>query len=179
MQQQVVLCEQWGLPLGAVASVSNFSRLPHLLTRFARSFFATCCDHSIDDAMQHDFADAGDREQVALGALFASVGILISDKTHQRLEVVQKELGVVCELTHFHTLGTACFINRKKRCAGIIATLDKCGSEERLTSGGAQEIYGKLSFGLQSLFGRVYRASALALVQRCHDGRDVRFGEDL
>jgi hypothetical protein len=57
--------------------------------------------------------------------------------------------------------------------------LDKCAGEGKLSQGRAKEIFGKLSFCLQSLFGRVGRASALPLVLRCHDDRNVRFGEDL
>ena len=178
-KQQVVFCEQWGLPFGAMASVTGFCRLPHLLTRFARAFFATCCDHYIDDALQPDFADTGDSGQIALGTLFERVGIPFSEKKRQHPETVQEELGLVCERTHFHTAGTACVTPREERCAGIIAMLEKCASDDKLTPSKAKEIFGKLSFCLQSLFGRVGRASALPFVQRCHDGRDVHFGEDL
>jgi hypothetical protein len=114
-EQRLVFCEQWGLPFGAVASVTSFFRLTHLLTRFTRSFFATCCNHYIDDAMQTDFVDAGDSGQVALGVLFNSVVIPFSDKKRQRPDSVQEELGVVCEFTHFHSLVIACVTPRTDR----------------------------------------------------------------
>jgi hypothetical protein len=57
--------------------------------------------------------------------------------------------------------------------------LEKCAEDEKLSSGKVKEIFGKLSFCLQSLFGRVGRANALPLVQCCHDGRDLSFGDDL
>ena len=104
-----------------------------LITRFARAFFATCCYHYIDDTMQPDFADAGDSGQIALGTLFERVGIPFSEKKRQHPETVQEELGVVCEMTHFHTTGTASVIPREELCACIIVMLEKYASDDKLT----------------------------------------------
>ena len=78
-----------------------------------------------------------------------------------------------------HTHGTASVRPKHERCEAILATLEECASTGRLTPGTAKEIFGKLSFCLQSLFGRVGRASALPLVQRCNDGRDTSFNNAL
>jgi hypothetical protein len=83
-KKKVVFCEQWGLLFGAVTSATGFCRLPHMLTRSARPFFAVLSDHYIDDAMQPDFAAACDSAQVSLGHLFKKVGIPFSDKKQQR-----------------------------------------------------------------------------------------------
>ena len=178
-RERVVFCEQWGLPFGAVASVTGFCRLPHMLTRFARSFFATCCDHFIDDTLQPDFTAAGNSGQIALDNLFGKVGIPFSPAKRQQPDSVQDELGIVCDFSVAHTYGTASVRPKHERCEAILATLEECASTGRLTPGTAKEIFGKLSFCLQSLFGRVGRASALPLVQRCNDGRDTSFNNAL
>ena len=178
-KQKVVFCEQWGLPFGAVASVTGFCRLPHLLTRFARIFFAALCDHYIDDALQPDFVEANDSAQVALGYLFKKVGIPFSEKKRQRPESVQNELGVTCDLSSFHTKGEAVVTPKVARCEHILETLADCEARNRLTSGQAKETFGKLSFSLQSLFGRVGRAAALPILLRCYNSGDTSFGQDL
>ena len=177
--QRAVFCEQWGLPFGAVASVTGFCRLPHMLTRFARSFFATCCDHYIDDTLQPDFAAAGDSGQLALDALFKTVGIPFSPAKRQAPAAEQHELGVICDLTSVHDQRTASVRPKAGRCEAILATLQECAHLNRLTPGTAKEVFGRLSFCLQSLFGRVGRASALPLVQRCNDARETCFNSDL
>jgi hypothetical protein len=91
--QRVVSCKQWGLPFGAAASVTGFCRLPHILTRFAHAFFATCYDHYIDNAMQPDFADAGSSGQVALGVFFDRVGIPFSEKRASTRKRCRRSLG--------------------------------------------------------------------------------------
>ena len=58
-------------------------------------------------------------------------------------------------------------------CEAILTTQQEC---DRLTPGAAQEVFGKLSFCLQPLFGRVGRASALPLVQRFNDHRYLLLG---
>ena len=178
-KKKVVFCEQWGLPFGAVASVTGFCRLPHMLTRFARPFFAVLSDHYIDDAMQPDFAAAGDSAQVALGHLFKKVGIPFSEKKRQRPAALQQELGVECDMRSFHTDGTASIQPTKERCKSILDTLLNCELSNKLTPALAKELFGKLSFCLQSLFGRVGRASALPLVQRCYNNKDLSFTHDL
>ena len=178
-KRKVVFCEQWGLPFGAVASVTGFCRLPHLLTRFARTFFAASNDHFIDDNLQPDFVDAGDSAQQAIGALFKSVGIPFSDKKRQHPATTQDELGITCIMDNFASHRTATVTPRAERCDFIREELRKCEEANRLTPGLAKELFGKLSFCLQSLFGRVGRASALPLLKRCYDSTNTSFDNEL
>ena len=87
--------------------MTGFCRLPHLLTRFARTFFAALCDFYIDNVLQPDFVEANDSAQVALSYLFKKAGIPFSEKKRQRPESVQDELGVTFDLSSFHTKGKA------------------------------------------------------------------------
>jgi hypothetical protein len=54
-----------------------------------------------------------------------------------------------------------------------LCELERCRIANRLTPGNAKSIKGKLSFLLQSLFGRIGRAMALPLVLRCHESHGV------
>ena len=113
--------------------------------------------------------EANDSAQVALGYLFKKVGIPFSEKKRQRPESVQNELGVTCDLSSFHTKGEAVVTPKVERCEHILETLADCEARNRLTSGQAKETFGKLSFSLQSLFGRVGRAAALPILLRCYN----------
>jgi len=56
-----------------------------------------------------------------------------------------------------------------------LCELERCRIANRLTPGNAKSIKGKLSFLLQSLFGRIGRAMALPLVLRCHESHGVTY----
>lgn len=82
-------------------------------------------------------------------------------------------------MTEFATHRRATVTPRAERCDFIRNQLRECEDRNRLTPGLAKELFGKLSFCLQSLFGRVGRASALPLLKRCHDNSDLSFNADL
>jgi len=167
--RKVVFVEQWGLPFGAVASVTGFCRIPQLLTRAARTLFATFSDHYVDDAFEPDFKDAGDSAQVALGSLFKEADFEFSAKKRKAPADVQEELGVICDMSAAHTARVCALAPKEDRCDWILAELDRCSRSNRLTPGNAKSVKGKLSFLLQSLFGRIGRAMTLPLVLRCHE----------
>ena len=102
-----------------------------------------------------------------------------SDKKRQHPATTQDELGITCIMDDFATHRTATVTLRAERCDFIREELRKCEEMDRLTPGLAKELFGKLSFCLQSLFGRVGRASALPLLKRCYDNTDTSFGDEL
>ena len=93
--------------------------------------------------------------------------------------MLQQELCIECDMRSFHTDGIASIQPTKERCKSILDTLLNCELSNKLTLAVVKELFGKLSFCLQSLFGRVGRASALPLVQQCYNNKDLSFTHDL
>ena len=161
--------ENFGHNFGHKSSVSNYWRTPLLCCQAARHFLAIPVEHYCDDYATPDFrigaaADSG--ASASLAALHSMLGLILEPAKHQPPAPVNTFLGVVCDVS------AACldvpfveFRPSPRRTAGVLSMFDQA-AVLGLPAHTAQVIKGKISWILQTAWGRVGRAAAQPLVSR-------------
>ena len=165
-KKRVVFHKVYGHNFGLVSSVLNFSRVPALFTAFLRRFFLCWVDHYVDDFLEVDVVRAVDAHaQIYVHVLHNAARFFLSDKKRVAPAPVNRELGVICDLSKAHSADrVAVFSPRPGRCEDLLSMLDRIRRHNGLSAPFAKRLCGLLGFLLSSTYGRVGRAASQSFI---------------
>ena len=169
VRKDTVFSEVYGHNFGLLSAVTNFSRVPAILTVFAQRFFACMLTCYIDDYIQPELKCAKKSGQQCLDRLHNIVRFELSPSKRKETAPVNVELGVTCDMSFTASRGVVSFSATEKRRSEILGILAEIEQTKRLTSKTAEVLVGKAGFLLCTTFGRVGRAALQPAVQRTYE----------
>ena len=166
IRKKTVFSEVYGHNFGLLSAVTNFSRVPALLTVFAQRFFACMLACYIDDYIQPELKCAKGSGQFCLKHLHYIVEFELSPSKRKNAAPRNIELGVMCDMSFTSSRGVVSFSATETRKDDILGIINDIQSTNVLSSEVAAILVGKSGFLLSTTFGRVGRAALQPAVQR-------------
>jgi len=162
---RVVYHKVFGHNFGLVSSVLNFSRVPALFTAFLRRFFLCWVNHYVDDYLEADVVQAsGSNAQEFVHLLHNAARFFLSDKKRVLPAPINRELGVICDLSKAHSDLVVVFSPRPGRCEELISLITRIRADNGIYATDAKRLCGLLGFILTSAYGRVGRAASQSFI---------------
>ena len=178
-REAVVYHDVFGMNFGLKSAPVQFCRVPQFIVCLARCLLAVPVDHYVDDYLIVDIAGAGLRApegsesvwwpssgQWALDQLHGLVGFGLEPKKRKHGASCNEGLGVVCDLSAFHSHHEVSFSPTSRRVSEVLAALRSAQRRRRLSPHEAQVLLGRLSWMFSSSYAASGRAATLPLVSR-------------
>lgn len=179
---QAVDChELFGLNFGLRSSVTNFFRIPRLICRFCRLFFALPLEAYIDDFLLCDIQSAAKCGQQCLAQLCRALGLPLAPAKHKAAAPSNVALGVQVDLSAVTNsdFPSVAFTPVPTACKYVIDALLLAKSSNCLRPALASRLFGKLSWITSAIGGKIGRAALQPLMQRAHRDTTHEWSEAL
>ena len=156
----------YGLLFGLTSCVVQFNRMPTLATAIVRRFLLVAQGHYFDDLTDPSIASLAAETKSQVVRLYSILGIKLSVKKRKRLKSMCSFLGVLHDMSTWHTDAAAVLGPSPTSSAKAIAAVNCITTRGNMSQSEAAKLRGQLQWLDSTLLGRPCRPALACLAAR-------------
>ena len=169
------VCELMAMPFGAIGGVLAWWRIARALRTIARNIFHLLVFYYVDDTHLIERAQTAEQGKVIFQTLMKTLGWSLDQNKSTPMSTKVISLGCHLKITRGGVQWSLTDAKREKWMSDILSALQA----DQLSSTEASKLHGRLSFGVQRIFGRVGRAALRPICHRQLQPRALKLSNHL